>query len=64
MSESMPWWGWVALVALIPVALVAPVAFAMIVTKAEKWMIKRKQLSVAGYVFVVLLLLWWLASIE
>jgi hypothetical protein len=36
MSESMPWWGWVALVALIPIGLVAPVAFAVLVTKAEK----------------------------
>lgn len=63
--DSLPWWVWVFLVPVFSVmGLVAPVAFAMLLTKAEKWVSKRKQLSLAAFVFVVFLALLWLLFIN
>ena len=62
--DSLPWWVWVILLPVFSiVALVAPVAFAILLTKAEEWAIKRKQLLVAAFVFVVFLALLWLLLI-
>jgi hypothetical protein len=59
--DSLPWWVWLILLPVFSLAgLVAPVAFAILLTKAEEWAGKRKQLTMAAFVFVVFLTLLWL----